>query len=162
LPLMPATAACELLQPDLAGLRMIDGLWSRHSSPAAMRPVKAQRLAAARAAAEETDGNSRCNLLCEAANLERALGNLEQAEATLAEAIAANPNHYGARLSHIDFALAIGDAETANRELDWCLLRRPDSQKLQSRVRRLRQLRVEQASQPAAVGSNSNSSRARR
>jgi len=162
LPMMPAAAACELLQPDLAGMRMIDGLWSRHSTPAAMRPVKEQRLAAARAAAEETDGNNRCNLLCEAANLERTLGNLEQAEATLAEAIAANPNHYGARLSHIDFALAIGDAETAKRELDWCLLRRPDSQKLQGRLQRLKKLRVEQARMPSGIDATSTTPGERR
>lgn len=155
LPLMPATAACKRLQPDLAGLRMIDSLWSRHSAAEAMRPVKEQRLAAARAAADATDGNSRCNLLCETANLERTLGNLQQAEATLAEAIAANPNHYGARLTHIDFALAIGDAKTAKRELDWCLLRRPDSQKLQGRLLRLKKLRVEQARTPAAIDATS-------
>ncbi len=162
LPLMPATAACELLKPDLAGLRMVDSLWSRHSSADAMRPVKVRRLVAARAAAEETDGSSRCSLLCEAANLERALGNLEQAEATLAAAIAANPNHYGARLSHIDFALAIGDAETAKQELDWCLLRRPDSQKLQGRLQRLKKLRVEQARTPSGIDATSTTPGERR
>ena len=151
LPMMPATAACELLQPDLNGLRMIDSLWSRHTPAEQMKPVKEQRLAAVYAAAEETDGNARCSMLCEAANLERVLGNAEQAAQTLAQAIRANPNHYGARLTHVDFALAIGDAETAKRELDWCLLRRPDSQKLQGRVQRLKQLRVEQASMPAGL-----------
>ena len=154
LPMMPATTACDLLRPDLVGLRMIDSLWSRHSPAEQMKPVKAERLAAALAAADEADANSRCSLLCEAANLQRALGDPVQAEATLAEAIRANPNHYGARLTHVDFALAIGDAETAKRELDWCLLRRPDSQNLQGRVRRLKQLRVEQASMPASLDRN--------
>lgn len=154
LPMMPATTACDLLKPDLTGLRMIDGLWSPHTLAEQMQPVKVQRLAAVYAEAAETDGNARCSLLCEAANLQRILGDPVQAEATLAEAITANPNHYGARLTHVDFALAIGDAETAKRELDWCLLRRPDSQKLQGRVRRLKQLRVEQASMPASLDRN--------
>ncbi len=154
LPMMPATAACDLLKPDLTGLRMIDALWSRHTPAEQMQPIKAQRLTAALSAATETEGNTRCSLLYEAANLQRILGDPVQAEATLAEAICSNPNHYAARLTHIDFALAIGDAETAKRELDWCLLRRPDSQKLQGRVRRLKQLRVEQASMPASLDRN--------
>ena len=151
LPLMHATAACDLLEPDLTGLRMIDGLWSRYHPAAAMRPVKEQRLAAAYAAAAETSGNTRCSLLCEAANLEQTLGNKTQAGSTLAEAIKANPNHYGARLTHIDMALAIGDTDTAKRELDWCMLRRPDSQKLQGRLQELKKIRVEQASRPPAL-----------
>ena len=162
LPLMPATAACDLLEPDLAGLQMIDGLWSRHSPADAMRPVKEQRLAAAYAAAAEAIGNTRCSLLCEAASLERTLGNKTQAAATLAEAIEANPNHYAARLTHVDFAMAIGDADTAKRELDWCLLRRPDSQKLQGRLQRLKQLRVEQASRPPALDLSTGSPGERR
>ena len=149
LPLMPATAACELLKPDLTGLRMIDSLWSRYTPVEQMQSVKEQRLAAALAAADEAEANTRCSLLCEAASLQRTLGDSVLAEATLAEAINANPNHYGARLSRVDLALANGDAETAKRELDWCLLRRPDSQKLQGRLQRLKQLRVEQASRPA-------------
>jgi O-antigen ligase len=149
LPLMPATAACELLEPDLIGLRMIDGLWSRHTPAEQMQPVKQQRLDAVLAAAKASSGNDRCNLLYEAAGLQRTLGDPVLVEATLNEAIAANPNHYGVRLSHIDSALLIGDVDTAKRELDWCLLRRPDSKKLQERLRRLKQLRVEQANRPA-------------
>ena len=162
LPMMPATAACELLQPDLTGLRMIDSLWSRHTPAEPMKPVKEQRLAAVYAEAKETDGNTRCSLLCEAAHLERVLGNPEQAAQTLAQAINANPNHYEARLTHVDFALAIGDAETAKRELDWCLLRRPDSEKLRGRVQRLKKLRVEQASMPVQLDQNPATSGERR
>jgi len=154
LPMMPATAACELLQPDLTGLRMIDGLWSRHTPAEQMQPVKELRLAAVLAAADEAESNTRCSLLCEAASLQRTLGDPVLAEATMAEAIAANPNHYGARLAHVDLALAIGDLEAAKRELDWCLLRRPDSQKLQGWVQRLKRLRVEQASTPASLDQN--------
>ena len=45
LPMMSAVAVCELLQPDVTGLRAIDGLWSRSSSKENMKPVKELRLA---------------------------------------------------------------------------------------------------------------------
>ena len=37
LPMMSAVAVCELLQPDVTGLRAIDGLWSRSSSKEDMK-----------------------------------------------------------------------------------------------------------------------------
>ena len=55
------------------------------------------------------------------------------------------------RLVHIDLALALGNANTAKKEIDWCLLRRPDSQKLQGRIQQLKQVRIEQASMPKAL-----------
>ena len=55
------------------------------------------------------------------------------------------------RLVHIDLALAQGDTSTAKKEIDWCLLRRPDSQKLQGRIQQLKQVRIEQASMPRAL-----------
>jgi ATP phosphoribosyltransferase regulatory subunit HisZ len=55
------------------------------------------------------------------------------------------------RLVHIDLALDLGDAATAKQEIDWCLLRRPDSQKLRERIQQLKQLRIKQASIPSTL-----------
>ena len=66
------------------------------------------------------------------------------------------------RLVHIDLALASGDTTTAKKEIDWCLLRRPDSQKLQGRIQRLKQLRIEQASMPPALNKSVGTPGARR
>ena len=66
------------------------------------------------------------------------------------------------RLVHIDLALAVGDATTAKKEIDWCLLRRPDSQKLQGRIQQLKQLRIKQASMPTTFDAAAKAPGARR
>ena len=148
LPMMSAVAVCELLQPDVTGLRAIDGLWSRSSSKEDMKPVKELRLAKVYEAAQRVKGTTQSNLLYEAAIIERTLGNTDNAATTITAALVANPNNFQMRLVHIDLALAAGDTTTAKKEIDWCLLRRPDSQKLQGRIQQLKQLRIKQASMP--------------
>ncbi|MGI9447793.1 MAG: O-antigen ligase family protein [Pirellulales bacterium] len=162
LPMMSAVAVCELLQPDVAGLRAIDSLWSRSSSKEEMKPFKELRLAKVYEAAQLEKGTAQSNLLYEAAILERTLGNNENAARTITAALAANPNNFQMRLVHIDLALALGNANTAKKEIDWCLLRRPDSQKLQGRIQRLKQLRIEQASMPTTFDAAAEGPGARR
>ena len=162
LPMMSAVAACELLQPDVTGLRAIDGLWSRSSSKEDIKPVKELRLAKVYEAAQHVKGTKQSSLLYEAAIIERTLGNTENAAATITAALVANPNNFQMRLVHIDLALASGDTTTAKKEIDWCLLRRPDSQKLQGRIQRLKQLRIEQASMPPALNKSVGTPGARR
>jgi hypothetical protein len=162
LPMMSAVAVCELLQPDVTGLRAIDGLWSRSSSKEDMKPVKELRLAKVYKAAQHEKGTAQSNLLYEAAIIERTLGNTENATATMTAALVANPNNFQMRLVHIDLALAAGDATTAKKEIDWCLLRRPDSQKLQGRIQQLKQLRIEQASMPLTLDNAVDAPGARR
>ena len=151
LPMMSAVTVCELLQPDVDGLRAIDSLWSRLSSKEEMNPVKELRLDKVYEAAQKVKGTAQSNLLYEAAILERTLGNNENAATTITAALAANPNNFQMRLVHIDLALSLGDTSTAKKEIDWCLLRRPDSQKLQGRIQQLKQVRIEQASTPKAL-----------
>ena len=151
LPMKSAVDVCEYLQPDVTGLRAIDGLWSRSSSQETMKPVKELRLAKIYEAAQYEKGITQSNLLHEAAILERTLGNIENALTTITAALAANPNNFQMRLVHIDLALASGNAQAAKKEIDWCLLRRPDSQKLKGWIQRLKQLRIEQASMPTTL-----------
>ncbi len=162
LPMMSAVAVCELLQPDVTGLRAIDGLWSRSSSKENMKPVKELRLAMVYEAAQQVTGTTQSNLLYEAAIIERTLGNTDNAAATITAALVANPNNFQMRVVHIDLALAAGDTTTAKKEIDWCLLRRPDSQKLQGRIQRLKQLRIEQASMPTTFDAAAEGPGARR
>ncbi|MBL6911320.1 MAG: hypothetical protein ISR34_12955, partial [Pirellulales bacterium] len=162
LPMMSAVSVCELLQPDVTGLRAIDGLWSRSSSKEDMKSVKELRLAKVYEAAQHVKGTKQSSLLYEAAIIERTLGNNDNAAATITAALVANPNNFQMRLVHIDLALASGDTTTAKKEIDWCLLRRPDSQKLQGRIQRLKQLRIEQASMPTALNKSVGTPGARR
>ena len=162
LPMMSAVAVCELLQPDIAGLRVIDGLWSRSSSKENMKPVKELRLAKVYEAAQRVKGTTQSNLLYEAAIIERTLGNTDNAATTITAALVANPNNFQMRLVHIDMALSTGDAITVKKEIDWCLLRRPDSQKLQGRIQRLKQLRIKQASMPTTFDAAAEEPGARR
>ena len=162
LPMMSAVAVCELLQPDVTGLRAIDNLWSRSSSKEDMKPVKELRLAKVYEAAQRVKGTTQSNLLYEAAIIERTLGNTDNAATTITAALVANPNNFQMRLVHIDLALSTGDAITVKKEIDWCLLRRPDSQKLQGRIQRLKQLRIKQASMPTTFDAAAEEPGARR
>ncbi len=153
-PMISAIHTCELLTPDVTGLRAIDRLWSQSSSKEEMKPVKKLRLAKIYQAAKQAKGATRSNLLYEAAILERTLGNIKNAALTITAALVANPNNFQMRLTHIDLALASGDVATAKREVDWCFLRRPDSQKLRIRMQRLKQLHIEQASIPSVLDSS--------
>ena len=149
LPMMSAMTVCELLQPDMAGLRVIDELWSRASSKDDMKGVKELRRTKVYKAAQQAKGNIQSNLLYEAAVIELSLGNSREASIAITAALVAKPNNFNLRLLHIDLALAAGDVTTAKKEIDWCLLRRPDSQKLQGRIQQLKRLRIEQASMPS-------------
>jgi hypothetical protein len=135
----------------MTGLRAIDRLWSQSSSKEEMKPVKELRLAKIYEAAQQVKGTTQSNLLYEAAIIERTLGNTENAAATITAALVANSNNYQMRLMHIDLALVLGDAATAKQEIDWCLLRRPDSQKIRGRIQKLKQLRIKQASIPSTL-----------
>lgn len=154
-PKISAGEAVALLDPDLAGLRAIDAVWSRQSSAEAMRSVRERRLAAVLAAADEATSPAasayRCSLLCEAASLHRTLGQNEQAATMLTAAIAANPSQYAARMARVDLALALDDPDTAKQHLDWLTLRRPDAKAVVERVNKLKQLRVRLASAPTAA-----------
>ncbi len=151
IPMMSAIHACELLQPDVTGLRAIDRLWSQSSSKKEMKPVKELRLAKVYEVAQQVKGPTQSTLLYEAAIIERTLGNTENAAASITAALFANSNNYQMRLVHIDLALDLGDAATAKQEIDWCLLRRPDSQKLRERIQQLKQLRIKQARIPSTL-----------
>lgn len=142
LPRITADEAVAMLAPDLAGLRAIDTAWSRQASPEQMRPVREQRLAAVLVAADrEKQPALQAALLREAAAVQRAIGDHEGMMATLQAAIVAQPSDYHTHLAVADLALQRGDYEVAARELDWCRLRRPDSEAIRSRRERLARLR---------------------
>lgn len=150
LPLVSAPEAMRLLAPDLAGLRSIVATWAPRSSATDLLPVRERLLAEVLAAAREAEAPGqalqKCNLLYEAANLQRALGDPVAAAETLSAAIEANPGHHAARLSRVDLAIALDDPATAKEHLDWLGLRRPESKAVQVRLERLQQLRVRLAS----------------
>ena len=60
LPMMSAVAVCELLQPDVAGLRAIDSLWSQSSSKEEMKPIKELRLT--KGLRSSTTGEGNCTI----------------------------------------------------------------------------------------------------
>jgi tetratricopeptide (TPR) repeat protein len=150
LPLVSAPEAMRLLAPDLDGLRSIVATWAPQSSATDLLPVRERLLAEVLAAAHEAEAPGqamqKCNLLYEAANLQRALGDPDAAADTLSAALEANPGHHAARLARVDLAIALDDPATAKEHLDWLGLRRPDSRAVQVRIERLQQLRVRLAS----------------
>jgi O-antigen ligase/tetratricopeptide (TPR) repeat protein len=142
LPVATAEEACELLEPDLAGLRTIDRAWADRSPPAALRPVRERRLAKTLEEADRMRGPGRSRLVREAAALERTLGDTAAAARLLRTAVAESPFDSAARLQLADLSMATGDLDTAAEQLEWCLLERPDAPSLKNRLESLRRLRL--------------------
>jgi O-antigen ligase len=137
LPRMSSADACRLLEPDLDGLRHIEATWTPSESAAALLDVRARRLAAVLAAADASPPSARSRLLVEAAGLERRLGRANAARERLEAAIVADPASFVAHRALAEAAVATADRETARRELEWCLLRRPDSTSLKRMLDKL-------------------------
>jgi tetratricopeptide (TPR) repeat protein len=140
LPRVSAADACELLEPDLDGLRAIDAAWTPRESADQLAVVRGRRLEAVLARAAESPGGKRCTLLQEAAGLQVRLGQTAAARRSLEQSAAADPSSYEAHLALADLAITMRDGETARAELEWCLLRRPDSQALRARMEKLAKL----------------------
>lgn len=142
LPMASAAEVCELLQPDLSGLRRIDAAWSAKSSPEAMRPVRERRLALVVEEAERREGAPRGRLLREAAAIHGTLGDPAAAIGLLEKVVNESPFDSNARLQIADLSMAMGDLDAVAEQLDWCLLERPDSPAVKSRVERLRRMQL--------------------
>jgi O-antigen ligase/tetratricopeptide (TPR) repeat protein len=134
--------ACELLEPDLDGLRSIDAAWSRRESAEQLATVRERRLEAALARSREVKPTAAAGLLQEAARLQQAFGHTADARATLEAAVRTDPTSYPAHRALAELLVTLGDVPAAQRELEWCLLRRPDSQDLRRSLANLRSLRA--------------------
>jgi O-antigen ligase/tetratricopeptide (TPR) repeat protein len=132
-------AACDLLAPDLDGLRAIDAAWSGRAAETDLREVRKRRLAAVLAATEPVtaqDDRARLTALnLEAAGLQERLGEAAAARESLVAALQIAPGFYPAHLALADHAIRQADWATARSEIDWCLLRRPDNQQLQDKLK---------------------------
>lgn len=149
---IPPLAACDLLAPDLEGLRAIDAAWSGRASEEDLREVRARRLAAALEAtgpaAADHDHARLMALNLEAAGLQERLGEAAAARASLMSAIQIAPGFYPAHLALADHAIRQADWATARSEIDWCLLRRPDNRQLQEKLKTISRGQAESASGP--------------
>jgi hypothetical protein len=150
LPRMSSADACGLLEPDLDGLRHIEAAWTPAESAAALLDVRARRLAAVLATADASPPLARSRLLVEAAGLERRIGRVTVARERLEAAIVADPASFAAHRALAEAAVATADRETARRELEWCLLRRPESESLKRMLEKLERA----ALPPPAVGAS--------
>lgn len=153
LPQISSAEACDLLEPDLDGLRAIETAWTAREQPEDLAAVRELRRAAATAKAglDSTTPQAACRLLLEAALVEHRLGHVAEARQTLASAIRADPASYEAHRAAADAAIAAEDWPGAMREVEWCLLRRPDSRDLQEKMGRLRAKRDPGKVEAAAV-----------
>lgn len=152
-PRLSSADACDLLAPDLDGLRAIEAAWTAREQPDELTAVRELRLSAVLAEARQatTGPRAACGLFLEAASIERRLGRLADARATLASAIRVDPSSYEAHRAAADAAATAEDWPAAIRELEWCLLRRPDSRDLRETMGRLRARRDLDATGSAAV-----------
>ncbi len=153
LPRLTSAEACELLEPDLDGLRAIDAAWAVRETPEQLEEVRERRRALAFATAGErrAEPATCCRLLLEAGLLEQRLGRPSEALATFRSAVHADPSSFDAHRSVADAAIAVDDREAARKELEWCLLRRPDRTDLREKLGRLRGRRGQAAVEAAAA-----------
>jgi len=140
LPRLTSSEACDLLEPDLDGLRAIEAAWAVRETPADLEEVRSRRLERAVATAEEWRAQpaTACRLLLEAGMLEQRLGHPSEALATFQSAVRTDPSSFDAHRLLADAAIAVEDWTIARRELEWCLLRRPDRGDLREKLGKLR------------------------
>jgi len=141
-PRLSSAEACDLLEPDLAGLRAIDAGWATRETPEDLVETRSRRIEAALAAAATASPTAACLLFLEAADLQRRLGDNAAAKESLRRAVQHDPASYEARRRLAIAALAAEDWTTARQGLEWCLLRRPHSADLREKMESLRQLRL--------------------
>jgi O-antigen ligase/tetratricopeptide (TPR) repeat protein len=155
LPRLTSSEACDLLEPDLDGLRAIEAAWAVRETAADLEEVRSRRLERAVATAEEwrAQPSTASRLLLEAGMLEQRLGRPSEALVTFQSAVRTDPSSFDAHRLLADTAIAVEDWSIARRELEWCLLRRPDRGDLREKLGNLRGRRdgVVQASDTAPV-----------
>jgi len=151
MPRLSSAEACDLLEPDLAGLRAIDAGWSTRETPEDLVETRSRRIEAALAAAATASPTAACLLFLEAADLQRRLGENTAARDSLRRAVQHDPASYEARRRLAIVALAAEDWTTARQGLEWCLLRRPHSADLREKLENLRRLRLGENPRRAAA-----------
>ena len=150
---LTSAEACDLLEPDLDGLRAIDAAWAVYETPEQLAEVREKRRARAVATAGEwmAEPATACRLLMEAGVLEQRLGRPSDALATFLSAVRTDPSSFDAHRLSADAAIAVEDWAIARKALEWCLLRRPDSGDLREKLGKLRGRREEDGRQSAAT-----------
>jgi O-antigen ligase/tetratricopeptide (TPR) repeat protein len=151
LPRLSSTEACDLLEPDLAGLRAIEAAWSTRETPEDLIETRTRRIDAVLAAATTATPTAACLLFLEAAELQRRLGETAAARESLRRAVRHDPASFEARRRLAMAALAAEDWTTARQGLEWCLLRRPHSADLREKLENLRQSRLGENLRPATA-----------
>lgn len=140
LPRLSSAEACELLEPDLDGLRAIEANWTVRETPEELEDVRERRLARVLATADNrrAEPATAGRLLLEAGVLQQQLGRPSEALATFQAAVRIDPASFDAHRSVADAAITLEDWTVARRELEWCLLRRPDRGDLREKLGKLR------------------------
>jgi len=149
LPQASSAEVCELLEPDLDGLRAIEAAWAGRESAGELATVRERRLEAALARSRQAQPAEASSLLREAARLHMRLGRPADARAILEAAVRRDPTSYPTHRALADLLVALGDVPAARRELEWCRLRRPDSQDLRRSLENLRALRAAENPPPS-------------
>lgn len=149
-----SSEACDLLAPGLDGLRAIDATWSRIAKEDEMREVRSRRLEAILSAIQFAADSGQPGLLVqlhlEAAGLQRQFGDMAAARASLEAAVVVDPGSYTAHLTRADHAIAEADWKTAQTEVEWCLLRRPDNRQLHDKLKTISRAQAEAAGRATA------------
>lgn len=144
---VPPSEVCNLLAPQLDGLRAIDTTWSRIAKDDQMREVRSRRLDAVLMAVHSASATDQrgplVQLHLEAAGLQSQFGDMAAARTSLEEAVAVDPGSYTAHLARADHAIAEADWRTAQREVEWCLLRRPDNRQLHDKLKTISRAQAE-------------------
>lgn len=151
LPWMSSAEACELLEPDLPGLRAIDAAWSSREPAEALTELRSRRIAAVLEAADAVPPPAASILLLEAAELQERLGQDAESRASLRRAVQHAPGSYEARRRLALAALAAEDWVAARQALEWCLLRRPHATDVREKLETLRGLRLGEKPRVTAV-----------
>jgi len=141
---------CQL-EPDLEGLDLVHALASRRGRPDQLVRLRRHYAERAETEARAAAGPSGARLWIEAHRLHRDLGNTTQALECARSAQACDPGDYHARYGQALCLVELGRLEEADRQLQWCLQRKPDNAPLRELAKQVLRKRLESSGRAQAM-----------
>jgi tetratricopeptide (TPR) repeat protein len=154
---VPVDFILENFPPDLEGLRAMHSCYRRLDQPDQLEQVRRRYSEAARAEAEQLDGQAAANRWLEAQSIYSLLGDERSAAQALRSAFRLAPNDFGVRWRLARCLIRQQRYAEARRHLDWCQQRRPEFAGLKKRMKEVvkKQIEIESrtvgARKPAAT-----------
>ena len=141
----------DTFQPDLEGLRLLDGRYQEIARPEQMIALRRDYVRAVESEAATRNRSEAVDLWLEAMRLYEQLDDPARRLQCGQHALSCDPNNFRVRR---DLAYCLADLEQyqeAKKHLDWCLMRKPDDQVLSRKMKEVDQTEIWHRPQASAA-----------